>query len=183
MPVEAILKCRRTWVSGRFRKFLNSSYRSRGSSVSIVTWLRAGRSAVRMLTGPKTPRPAMRPTQYPFQKVQGVKWPAHDVDHSHVVPMLRIGGAVPPLTLCTFVLCVGTTLPSFLRFVTWLSDMPAQWVCLFVVSVVMQMSMCSILSGVLVCPGRFLERTFKCIIFASFQILNIQYHPSSVFAV
>ena len=68
----------------------------------------------------------MGPTQHPFEKVPGVKRPARDVDHSHLVPVVRTGGAVPPLTLCAFVLCIGTTLPPFLHFDTWLSDIPAQ---------------------------------------------------------
>jgi hypothetical protein len=153
------------------------------SSVSIVTRSRAGRSGVRMPTGANNPRSALGPTHHTLQRVPWVKWPASDVAHSHLVSLVRIGGAVPPLTLYAFVSCIGMNLPSFyfslngcqlfllneyaclLYLWSWKCRCVRLWVKYFV------------------SPGRFLERILKCVIFASFQILTIHYHPSSVFTV
>lgn len=41
----------------------------------------------------KASRAAARPTH----DSTGVKWPGHEADHSHIVPSLRISGAVPPV--------------------------------------------------------------------------------------
>ena len=135
-------------VSRRFGKFLNSCYRSRDSSVSIVTRPQAGRSGVRMPTGANTPRPS---GAYPasFSEGTGVKvtgewhWP------------LPASAGSENWWSCTSThpICVRVVYRDkftfVLHFVKWLPVIPAQWVCLFVVSVVMEMSMFSTLSGVL----------------------------------
>jgi hypothetical protein len=49
----------------------------------------------------KMPRPTLELIQ-PRDSFSGVKRPERDVDHLHVAPMLRIGGAVPLLPLYAF---------------------------------------------------------------------------------
>jgi hypothetical protein len=45
----------------------------------------------------------------------GIKQPGHDADHVHPLMLrLRMSGALPLLLLYAFMVCIGTTLPSYL---------------------------------------------------------------------
>jgi len=69
----------------------------------------------------KPPRPTLWPTQAPIPCVQGlfpdVKRSRREVDHLHLVPRLRVDGAIPPLPLYGFMAWRAETLPFFYRFI------------------------------------------------------------------
>jgi hypothetical protein len=57
------------------------------------------------------------PTQVPVQGIPGALCLLVEclnmklTIHCHLVHMLRIGGAVPPLSMCIFMMCIGNALP------------------------------------------------------------------------
>ena len=87
---------------------------SRGSSVGIVTRLRAGRSGVRIPVGarlffssPERPDLLWGPSSLLFawgKNVRGVSL----TSHLHLVPKFRLSGAVPPLVY-SFMTCAGAS--------------------------------------------------------------------------
>jgi hypothetical protein len=91
-------------------KLLGDFLHLRDSSVSIVTKLRIGRPRFDSRKGQKyflfatASRPALEPTQPPIQWVSGALSPGKIVQgvkmiiHLHLVPMLRMHGAINPLT-------------------------------------------------------------------------------------
>jgi hypothetical protein len=56
----------------------------------------------------KLSRPASGPTKY-RGSFQETKWPGHDVDISHLVPKVRISGAIPLLPLHAFMTWTRTS--------------------------------------------------------------------------
>ena len=96
---------------------------SRGSTVSIVTALQAGRSGLRIQAGarcfslfPKHPNRLWGPAnllsnscQSMFRRSSGKVGKL--TTQLHLAPMLRMSGAVPLLALCAFMAWTGATLP------------------------------------------------------------------------
>jgi hypothetical protein len=68
---------------------------------SVVTRLRAGRSRIRISVGARgfyllqIVPPALGSTQPSIRLVPGVKWPGREATYLHLVPKIRMSGAVP----------------------------------------------------------------------------------------
>jgi hypothetical protein len=104
-------------------KYINIiiKFHSRGSSVSIVSWLRAGRSGFdlrqrqRIFLLAAASRPALGPSQPPVQWIPGVlspgvKRPGRDADHSpHLVPRLSRNRSYTSSPPCASMACSGIT--------------------------------------------------------------------------
>ena len=77
---------------------------NRDSSVGIVTRLRPER---------RMPRTCVVPTQPPVYRLLGFKL----TTYLHLVPRLRLMGAIPLLPLYIFMACTATALPFYYRLV------------------------------------------------------------------